>query len=126
MRDESGRRPVSNTALLLAGSMAVAGVSLIVGGLMACAIFERGSLSASLLVAAVVLSAAVSAGYFLRPTAIRRLAILRPHTPDREPSSAPAGKRECVPPQSRLRARFRAIARGVTVAPMLSNRAFHK
>ena len=44
VRDESGRRSAGHPALLVAGGMAVAGVSLIVGGLMARAIFERGSL----------------------------------------------------------------------------------
>ena len=53
VRDESGRRPVGSTALLVAGSMAVAGASLIVGGLVARAIFERGSLGASLFVVAI-------------------------------------------------------------------------
>lgn len=126
MRDESGLRSVGNTALLLAGSMAVAGASLIVGSLIARAIFERGSLSASLLVAGVVLPTAVSAGYFLRTVAIRRLVILRSPASNHERSPVPISKPECAPPHSRLRGSFRAIVMGAKVPPTPSNRALHK
>lgn len=112
--------------LLLAGSLAVTGLSLTVAGLMAGAIFKRGSLSAALLILVVVMSATVAAGYFLHPVAIRRLQVIRSHSADQEFSSEPDGQREYVHRQSRLRDRLSAIAIGAAVPVAPSKRALHK
>lgn len=126
MRDPSGRRPTDHTVFLLAGSMAVTGSSLAVAGLVAGAIFKRGSLGAALLVLAVVMSAAVSAGYLLRPVAIRRLQVIRSNSADQRCQPAPDSQHEYVPRQSRLRERLRAMTMGATVPPAPSKRALHK
>ena len=81
----------------------MAGASMAAVGLVAGAIFERGSLSASLLVVAVVLSICASAGYLLRPATTRHPPVIRSDTEDQGVSSNPGAQQACVPRQSRLR-----------------------
>ena len=78
MQDESERRHVGSSILLVSAAMAVSGVALTVGAVTSSLFLRRGSMRTSVFVAITVLFVTIAAGRAARPVVARIFTSLQP------------------------------------------------
>jgi len=97
VQNESGRRSVRSSVLLVAGGLIISGTALAVGGMGSSTFLRRGSMLASLFVAITVLLITIAVGRAVSPIVMRLIADCQSRLPPRSHASNHADRSRRVP-----------------------------